>query len=57
MKKKKSAQDIQDEIFRKMTPEKKLKLASDYSMFILQSRKSADSYGISRTHRKNSKNV
>jgi len=27
---KKSAQDIQDEIFRKMSAEKKLKLASDF---------------------------
>lgn len=56
--KKKSAEEIQNEIFRKMPPAKKLKLASDYSMFILRSRKIADSsYGISRTNRKNSKRI
>lgn len=33
---KKSAQDVQDKIFRKMSADKKLKLASDFSMFILK---------------------
>ncbi|MCX6731447.1 MAG: hypothetical protein NTX55_00430 [Candidatus Parcubacteria bacterium] len=36
IKSKKSAQDIQDEIFRKMSAERKIKLTSDFSMFILE---------------------
>lgn len=33
---KKSAQEIQDEIFRKMSAERKISLASDFSMFCLK---------------------
>lgn len=36
MKKNKSAQDRQDEIFRKMSADKKINLASDLSMFCLK---------------------
>lgn len=49
----KSAQEIQDDILIKMSAGKKLKLASDFSMFILKSR----SYGFrsaSRSNRKDS---
>lgn len=48
---KKTAQEIQDEIFRKMSAAKKLKLASDFSMFILNSRRSATDHGFPRTHK------
>lgn len=48
----KTAQDVQDEIFRKMSAERKLKLASDFSMFILRSK-----YGFPKTHRGNRKNT
>lgn len=37
-KNKKSVEEIQNDIFRKMPAARKLKLASDYSMFILRSR-------------------
>lgn len=53
----KNAQEIQNEIFRKLPPAKKLKLASDFSMFIMRSRNIADSNGISRINSKNSKNI
>lgn len=51
-----STQDRQDDIFRKMPAEKKLKLASDFSMFLIKLNKSAPNYGLSRTlgnHRQN----
>lgn len=32
----KSAQDIQDEVFKKMSAKEKIKLASDFSMFLLK---------------------
>lgn len=51
-----SAQDRQDEIFRRMTPQKKLKLASDFSMFILSSKKLSRPYGFSKISGRNSKN-
>jgi len=35
---KKSAQDIQDDIFRKMSADEKIKLGSDFSTFILKHR-------------------
>lgn len=31
-----SAQDVQDEIFRRMSAAKRIKLASDFSMFLLK---------------------
>lgn len=36
MKRTKTAQEIQDEIFRKMSADKKVKLASEISMFCLE---------------------
>ncbi len=36
MKKAKTTQEIQDEIFRKMSADKKIKLASEISMFCLE---------------------
>jgi hypothetical protein len=51
-----AAQKIQDEIFRKMTAEKKLKLASDFSMFLLDLHKASNKNGISKTNRKNGEN-
>lgn len=51
-KSKKTAQEMQDDIFRKMPAEKKLKLASDFSMFILRSK-----YGFSKTRNRVTRNV
>lgn len=54
-KNRKTAQEMQDEIFRKMLAEKKLKLASDFSMFILDSRKSTENnYGIKKVSQNSS---
>ncbi len=52
---KKSAQDRQDDIFRKMPADKKLSLASDFSMFILGLNKLNKNNGFSRIAGKNSK--
>lgn len=38
-KKQKSAQEIQDEIFRKMSADRKIKLGSELTMFCLKLRK------------------
>lgn len=54
--KNKSAQDIQDEIFRKMPAEKRIKLASDFSMFLLELNKIGKRDGFSRVNAKNRKN-
>lgn len=47
-----SAQDIQDEIFRKMPKARKLKLAFEFSTFMLKLNKSARTqighYGLSK---------
>lgn len=51
--KSKSVQEIQDEIFRKMSAEKKLKLASDFSMFCLKLHQIGQSHGLSKTSHKN----
>lgn len=48
-----NAQDRQDEIFRRMSTEKKVKLASDFSMFILRLHKLKNQNGLSRIASKN----
>ena len=50
------AQDKQDEIFRKMSVAKKLKLASDFSMFLISLNKLGKSHGFSGVTDKNRKN-
>ncbi|KKS65372.1 MAG: hypothetical protein UV67_C0025G0011 [Parcubacteria group bacterium GW2011_GWC1_43_12] len=45
----KSASEIQDEIFAKMSGEKKIKLASDFSMFLLSLNKSNKKNGFSKS--------
>ncbi len=53
----KSAQDFQDGIIRKMSAERKLKLASDFSLFILNLHKLAPkTYGFPETASENRKN-
>lgn len=52
---KKTAQDIQDEIFRKMSASKKIKLVSDLSSFCLKLNRLNKS-GIRKASYKNSKN-
>ena len=52
----KSAQDIQDEIFRKMPADKKLKYASDFSMFLLELNKLGNTHGFSRVTQKSRRN-
>lgn len=55
-----TVQEIQDEIFRQMTPDQKSRLTSDFSKFILDLNKIGQSYGSSRTSgssRKNSKRL
>ena len=50
--KKKTAQDIQDDIFQKMSPQKKLRLASDFSMHILRLNKlGSNYYGLRKSYR------
>lgn len=51
--KKKTPQDIQDRIFRKMPVSKKIRLASDFSRFLLKLHKINFQNGISRTTEKN----
>lgn len=54
---KKSVQEIQDEIFRKMSAEKKIKLASGFSMFLSELNKIGQQYGrFSKVIGKNSRN-
>lgn len=50
----KSAQQIQDEIFAKMPAEKKVKLTSDFSKFLLKLNKLGKSDGLSRAINKSS---
>lgn len=50
---KKSAQDIQDEIFRRMPPAKKIKLASNLFAFARLLNPNAFKYGTRRTVEKN----
>lgn len=52
----KSAQDIQDEIFRKMSAERKIKLASDFFRFARELNPKYFFYGTGRTASKNLKN-
>lgn len=56
MKQSRPAQAIQDEIFRRMSAEKKIKLTSDFSMFLLQLNKLGKNYGFPKTPHKNRKN-
>ena len=53
---KKTAQEIQDEIFCRMSADKKIKLASDFSMFILRLNKLSKDNGFPKTAGKNCKN-
>ncbi|MBU3956284.1 hypothetical protein KJ633_07470 [bacterium] len=56
-KKQLSAQDIQDKILFKMPANKSLKLASDFSMFIMMLNKTVNKKnGFSKNTRKNRKN-
>ena len=48
---KKSVQDIQDENFQKMSADKKIKLTSDFSMFLLSLNKLGQNYEFPRTNR------
>lgn len=50
----KAAQDIQDEIFRKMPIEKKIKLASNFFHFARELNPRALRYGTRRASEKNS---
>lgn len=52
----KSAQEIQDDIFRKMSPDRKVRYASDFSMFLMELNKLGKHDGLSRTNRQDSKN-
>lgn len=52
----KSAQEIQDEIFRKMTAERKVKLASDFFRFARELNPKHFFYGTGRAASKNLKN-
>ena len=52
----KSAQDIQDEIFRKMPANKKLKYASDFSMFLLELNRLGNTHGFSKVTQKSRRN-
>lgn len=55
MKKFKSAQKIQDEIFKRMSVEKKIKLALDFSLFCLKLQKQ-NQHGNRKTFNKSSSN-
>lgn len=44
----KSAQEIQDDIFRKMSPDEKFKYASDFSMFLMELNKLGKYDGLSK---------
>ena len=52
---KKSAQEIQDDIFRRMSADKKLNLTSDFSMFILRLNKLNKDNGFPKAISKNCK--
>lgn len=47
----KTAQEIQDEIWDRMPLEKKIKLVSDFSRFLIQLNKLGDSYGASAVNK------
>lgn len=52
-----SAQEIQDKIFDKMSAGERLKLASNFSMFLIRLNQSANrKNGFSKNTRKNRKN-
>ena len=55
MKKAKNAQEIQDRIFRKMSADKKIKLASELSMLCLELNKLGKN-GIHRSKKTSDKN-
>lgn len=48
----KSAEDIQNDIFRKMSAEKSIKLASDFYSFARSLNKLGENYGTRRTAKK-----
>lgn len=52
----KAAQEVQDAIFRKMSASKKLRLASDFSLFCLDLNKLGKRDDISSTDYKNREN-
>lgn len=52
-----TAQDIQNEIFRKMPANESFKIASDFSMFLIKLNKvEKKKNGFSKTNRKNRRN-
>ena len=51
-----TGQDIQDEIFRKMSAERKIKLASGFFRFARHLNPAAFNYGTGRVVKKNSRN-
>lgn len=51
IKDKKTAQEVQDENFRKMSTDQKIKLVSDFSMFLLSLNQLARNYEFPRTNR------
>lgn len=53
----KSVQEMQDDIFRKMTPQKKLRLASGFSMFLLRLNKLGKNNGLRKTYRRGRQNT
>lgn len=55
-KSKKSAQEVQDEIFRKMTANQRIKITSDFSTFILSLNKLGQNYEFPRVNRPNRQN-
>jgi hypothetical protein len=55
--KNKSAQDVQNKIFRKMSADKSFKMANNLSMFLLNLNKQSNKKnGIPKSHAKNRKN-
>ena len=52
----KTAQEVQDNIFRKMSAEEKIKLTSEFSSFCLKLNK-LNKYGNRKAFNKNSKNL
>lgn len=53
---KKSAQDIQDDIFRKMSTQRKFQLTSDFSMFLLKLNRLGNPDGFSKPRTQSRKN-
>lgn len=51
----KSAEELQDDIFRRMSPDRKLRYASDFSMFLMELNKLGGYDGLPKTNRPDSK--